>query len=192
MRLIRDVLIDATELAKAFEVERTGTSKRAVLAALSQDGFQVLVLTRLREAARRCHVPGINHVLRLCTTVLYGVEIEAGVRLGHGVNFAHTLGIVVGGTAAIGSRVKFLGNNTIGTAKDNGYPVIEDDVVVGCGARVLGPVRVGRGAIIGANAVVLNDIPAGAVAVGMPARALLPDDQQTSPHRRTEGADTVA
>jgi serine O-acetyltransferase len=74
--------------------------------------------------------------------------------------------------------VKFMGNNTIGTAKDNGCPVIEDDVVIGCGARVLGPIRIGRGAFIGANSVVLNDVPPGAVVSGIPAKI----------HRRGEAA----
>ena len=67
---------------------------------------------------------------------------------------------------------------SIGTAKDNGCPVIEDDVVIGCGARVLGPIRIGRGAFIGANSVVLTDVPAGAVVSGIPAKI----------HRRGEQA----
>jgi serine O-acetyltransferase len=65
-----------------------------------------------------------------------------------------------------------MGSNTVGTARDNGHPVIEDDVLLGAGARVLGPVRVGRNAVIGANAVVLSDIPADSVAVGVPARVV--------------------
>lgn len=142
----------------------------AMKAALSQDGYKVLVTTRLRESARKWHVPGVNHALRLATTVLYGIEIGKDVELGDGVNFAHTLGTVIGGTSKIGNRVKFMGNNTVGTAKDNGCPVIEDDVVVGCGARILGPIRIGKGAFIGANAVVLTDVPAGAIASGIPAR----------------------
>ena len=60
--------------------------------------------------------------------------------------------------------------SSVGTATDNGYPVIGNDVEIGCGARILGPVRIGDGAVIGANAVVIADVPAGAVAVGIPAR----------------------
>ena len=73
-----------------------------------------------------------------------------------------------------------MGNNTVGTARDNGCPVIEDDVEVGCGARILGPVRIGARAVIGANAVVLADVPADALAVGAPARII------TRPERRNE------
>lgn len=148
----------------------TPPAKEAVRVALSQDGYKVLLTTRLRESARRWHVPGANHALRLVTTVLYGIEIGNEIELGDGVNFAHTLGTVIGGTSRVGKRVKFMGNNTVGTNRDNGCPVIEDDVVIGCGARILGPIRIGKGAFIGANAVVLTDVPAGAVATGIPAR----------------------
>jgi serine O-acetyltransferase len=127
-------------------------------------------MNRIRESARRWHVPGVNHALRLATTVLYSIELGNDIELGEGINFTHTLGTVIGGTSRVGARVQFMGNNTIGTAKDNGCPVIEDDVIIGCGARVLGPVRIGRGAFIGANAVVLSDVPPGAIATGIPAK----------------------
>lgn len=169
MGLFRKLVRDAFELARAMG-DAAPSTKAAVKAALSQDGYKVLLLSRMRESARRWHVPGANHALRLATTVLYSIEIGNTVELGEGVNFAHTLGTVIGGTSKVGARVKFMGNNTVGTAKDNGCPVIEDDVVVGCGARVLGPIRVGKGAFIGANAVVLDDVPPGAVVTGIPAR----------------------
>jgi serine O-acetyltransferase len=166
--LIRRFVEDAFELARA--IGAPVTAKGAIHAAAMNDGYKVLVLTRMRESARRWHVPGLNHALRLVQTALYSIEIGNDVELGDGVNFAHTLGIVVGGDSKVGARVKFLGNNTVGTVSDNGYPVIEEDVVIGCGARVLGPIRIGRGAIIGANAVVLSDVRAGAVVSGIPAR----------------------
>jgi len=178
MGLLRNLARDAIELARAMKAKgsdkpsqmATPSAKEAVKVALSQDGYKVLLTTRVREAARRWHVPGVNHALRLATTVLYGIEIGNDIELGEGVNFAHTLGTVIGGDSKVGARVKFMGNNTVGTAKDNGCPVIEDDVVVGCGARILGPIRIGKGAFIGANAVVLSDVPPGAVVSGIPAK----------------------
>jgi len=178
MGLLRQIASDAMELARALrsgevpagEKGPTPSMKDAVKAALSQDGYKVLLFSRVRETARRWHVPGVNHALRLATTVLYSIEIGNDIELGDGINFTHTLGTVIGGTSKVGARVKFMGNNTIGSAKDNGCPVIEDDVVIGCGARVLGPVRIGKGAYIGANAVVLTDVPAGAIATGIPAK----------------------
>lgn len=168
MGLLRKLLNDAMELSRAMGA--SPGPKEAAKAALSQDGYKVLFLSRVRETARKWHVPGVNHALRLVTTAVYGIEIGNTVELGEGVNFAHTLGTVIGGTSKVGNRVKFMGNNTIGTAKDNGCPIIEDDVTVGCGARVLGPIRIGKGAFIGANAVVLTDVPPGAVASGIPAK----------------------
>jgi serine O-acetyltransferase len=79
------------------------------------------------------------------------------------------LGTVVGGDSKIGPRVRILGNNTIGTAKDNGCPVIDEDVEIGVGARILGPIRIGARAQIGANAVVLQDVPPDSFAAGVPA-----------------------
>lgn len=187
MGLLRKLVGDAFELARAMGGSAARpTAKDAARAAMSQDGYKVLLLTRVRETARRWHVPVVNHALRLVQTAVYGIEIGNTVELGDGVNFAHTLGTVIGGTSRVGARVKLLGNNTIGTAKDNGCPVIEDDVVVGCGARVLGPIRVGRGAFIGANAVVLSDVPAGAVVSGVPARI---HERKSAAEPKPDGAD---
>lgn len=171
MGLLGKIAADAFELARALRTDGAKpTVKEAAKAALTQDGYKVLFMSRVRESARQWHVPGVNHVLRLVTTVLYSIEIGNDIELGEGINFTHTLGTVIGGTSKVGARVKFMGNNTIGTAKDNGCPIIEDDVVIGCGARILGPVRIGKGAFIGANAVVLTDVPPGAIATGIPAK----------------------
>jgi serine O-acetyltransferase len=159
---------DAVEFSRVSGPGRGG-ARRVLHDALLHDGFAVLALTRVRELARRWHVPGVNRLVRLAQTALYGIEIGKDVHLGEGVCFVHTLGTVIGGDARLGARVRVLGNVTIGTAKDNGYPVIGDDVVIGAGARILGPVTIGRGATVGANAVVLTDVPAGARAVGVPA-----------------------
>ena len=171
---------DATELARAA---RGDTSARSVASSvLSTDSFRITALNRIREASRRWHVPLMNHLLRVVQTAVLGVEIGKDVTLGRGVYFVHPLGVVIGGDARIGDRVRFYGNNTVGTAKDNGYPTIEDDVWVGAGARILGPVRVGARSRIGANAVVLEDVPPDSVAVGIPARARPRTDEE--PGRR--------
>lgn len=162
------LLEDAIELARA-ETGREVTLREALSTALVLDSYSILATTRAREAARRLHVPGVGRALRFAQMALYGIEIGKDVELGRGVYFVHSLGIVIGGTAKIGDRVRFLGNNTVGTASDNGYPVIEDDVYVGCGARILGPIRVGARSVIGANAVVLRDVPPDSLAVGVPA-----------------------
>jgi len=168
--VIRALFRDAVEMTRAA----TGDTRprTVVRTALLQDGYALLVTTRVRETARQLHVPLVNRALRLAQTALYGIEIGKDVQLGRGVYFVHTVGNVVGGNAVIGDRVRFMGNVTVGTARDDGYPVIEDDVVLGAGARVLGPIRVGAGAVVGANSVVLHDVPRGAVVVGSPARVV--------------------
>jgi serine O-acetyltransferase len=158
---------DALELARAARLGGTRADARRML---RTDAYFLLVLFRVRQWCLRARIPFVNRLLRMTQMVFGGVELGNDVSLGSGVYFIHSLGTVVGGTARVGNRVRFMGCNTVGTARDNGYPVIEDDVEIGCGARVLGPVRIGARAVIGANAVVLADVPDDAVAVGIPAR----------------------
>jgi serine O-acetyltransferase len=167
VRVLRQLVGDALSHARTYGQGhvRFQSMRQAVL----YDGFAVLAMNRARELARRWHVPGVNRALRLMQMALYGIEVGKDVELGEGVVFVHTLGTVVGGDARLGDRVRIMGNVTIGTAKDNGYPRIGNDVTIGAGARILGPVTVGDGAVIGANAVVLTDVPARALAVGVPA-----------------------
>jgi serine O-acetyltransferase len=160
---------DAIELARAADGRADATAiARAVLAT---DSYRIMAMQRTREAARRVHVPLVNHALRVLQMALFGIEIDRDVTLGRGVYFVHTSGIVIGGNAKIGDRVRFYGSNTIGTAKDDGYPTIEEDVWIGAGARILGPITIGARSRIGANAVVLTDVPPDSVAMGVPARA---------------------
>lgn len=166
--LLQQLLKDAQELTRIASGAQTRGAQVKLM--LSSDSYAITAIDRLRGFARDKHVPFVNHALRVVQTSYFGIELGKDVTLGNGVWFIHPLGIVIGGNARIGNRVRFFGNNTVGTAKENGYPTIEDDVWVGAGARILGPVTIGRGARIGANAVVLQDIPAGAVAIGVPAR----------------------
>ena len=166
--MLRKLWADATELARAANGDTSARSMASSI--LTTDSFRITALNRMRETARRLHIPLANHLLRVVQTAMLGIEIGKDVTLGRGVYFVHSLGVVIGGNAVIGDRVRFYGNNTVGTAKDNGYPVIEDDVWIGAGARILGPVRIGARSRIGANAVVLADVPPDSVAVGIPAR----------------------
>ncbi|PND37654.1 serine acetyltransferase [Paucibacter aquatile] len=119
-------------------------------------------------------VPVIPRFLYILNRVLFSIALPPSVSVGRNVLFGYSgLGIVVHARVVIGNNVKISQNVTLGGR--SGYlevPIIEDDVDIGAGACVLGPVRIGRGAKIGANAVVLKDVPAGAIAVGVPARIL--------------------
>ena len=131
------------------------------------------MLFRLRRVVRRLHIPFANRILRLVQMMFGGIEIGNDVTLGRGVFFIHSFGIVIGGTARVGATAcGFSAATPSARHATTGIPTIEDDVQLGAGARVLGPVRIGPRAVIGANAVVLTDIPADAVAVGAPARVV--------------------
>jgi len=102
---------------------------------------------------------------------LHGIELTPSVPIGPGFYLAHTTGTVVNATR-IGAHVQMQGGITIGQRTGEGFPVIEDGVLLGAGCRVLGAITLAPGARIGANAVVLTDVGPGCTAVGIPARVL--------------------
>jgi serine O-acetyltransferase len=134
----------------------------------------LLAIHSLAHWLWRHHVPLLPRLLSLFNRVVFAAQVPPGTRIGKGARLNYSgLGTVIHARAVIGERVE-IGPGVVigGRSKLYEVPVIEDDVHIGVGAKVLGPVRVGRGAEIGANAVVLHDVPAGAVVVGIPARVL--------------------
>ena len=114
-------------------------------------------------------IPFLPRIIMLIIRIVYGAFIPYRVRIGPGVDFSHCMGIVIAPGARLGSRVKIRQQVTIGS----GHAVIGDDVEFGAGAKVIGSVRIGNRAKIGANAVVVHDIPDDATAVGVPARVVM-------------------
>lgn len=115
----------------------------------------------------------LSHLARMLT----GIEIHPGAVIGRRFFVDHGMGVVIGETAEVGDDVMLYHQVTLGgrsTARGKRHPTVEDGVTFGAGARVLGPVRVGAGAQIGANAVVVRDVPPGAVVVGVPGRIVAP------------------
>jgi serine O-acetyltransferase len=123
-------------------------------------------------------------LISLWTRTVTGVEIHPGAIIGRRFFIDHGTGVVIGETAEIGDDVMIYHDVTLGgrsLARVKRHPTIGDGVVIGAGARVLGPVYIGRNAQIGANAVVVRDVPDGAVVVGVPGQVLKPrPDQQAS------------
>ena len=104
-----------------------------------------------------------------------GIEIHPGAKIGKGLFIDHGMGVVIGETAEVGDNVTIYHGATLGgTGKDKGkrHPTIGSNVVIGAGAKILGPLYVGDNVKIGANAVVLKDIPANSTAVGIPAKII--------------------
>jgi len=131
----------------------------------------MLKIFRLAHFLHRLRVPLLPRLLYVLNRVLFAIALPPSVTVGRNVLFGYSgLGIVVHARCVIGDNVKISQNVTLGGRSGHGaVPVIEDEAEIGAGACVLGPVRIGRGARIGANAVVLHDVPPGAVAVGVPA-----------------------
>ena len=117
----------------------------------------------------------VSHVGRMVT----GIEIHPGAQIGRRFFIDHGMGVVIGETSVIGDDVTLYHQVTLGGvtwSSGKRHPTVGDGVVVGAGAQVLGPITVGRDARIGANAVVLKDVPPGATMVGIPARAAGPTE----------------
>lgn len=128
-----------------------------------------------RIAHRMWREPGLRLPARLLSQFvrfLTGIEIHPAAQLGRRLFIDHGMGVVVGETAMVGDDVVLFHGSTLGgrsMKRGKRHPTLGDGVVVGAGAKILGPVWIGDGARIGANAVVTKDVPAGAVAVGVPA-----------------------
>lgn len=105
-----------------------------------------------------------------------GIEIHPGATIGKGLFIDHGMGVVIGETAEVGDNVTLYHGVTLGgTGKDKGkrHPTVGNNVLIGTGAKVLGPINIGDNAKIGANAVVLHDVPNGATAVGLRAKNIV-------------------
>ena len=132
---------------------------------------------RLWRAGFRWLARFVSHLARFLT----GIEIHPGATIGRGVFIDHGMGVVIGETAEIGDNCTLYHGVTLGgTSWNHGkrHPTLGRGVVIGAGAKVLGPILVGDGAKIGSNAVVVRDVPPGATAVGIPARVVMGEEAE--------------
>ena len=176
--LISDLQADMRLILKYLNLPATPRNIAWVVFAC--DSFAITTLFRTRKWCVRRRIPGANRLLRGLETALFAIELGKDVELGHGVYFLHPVGTVLGGDAKIGAACVFLGNNTIGASGGLSAPRIGAGTVIGAGARVLGKIEIGENCMLGANAVVVEDVPAGKLAVGVPARIT-----GDNPHLRT-------
>ncbi|ADU28385.1 serine O-acetyltransferase [Evansella cellulosilytica] len=121
----------------------------------------------------------ISQVSRFIT----GIEIHPGAKIGQRLFIDHGMGVVIGETCEIGDNVTIFQGVTLGgTGKEKGkrHPTLEDDVLIATGAKVLGSMRIGKGARIGAGAVVLKEVPPNSTVVGIPGRVVIQDGVKVS------------
>lgn len=147
-------------------------------------GLHAVWLHRLAHALWASGWKWLGRVVSNLGRWLTGIEIHPGAKIGRRFFIDHGMGVVIGETAEIGNDVTLYQGVTLGGTswnKGKRHPTLGDGVVVGAGAKVLGPFTVGAGAKIGSNAVVTKEVPAGATAVGIPGRIIAKvDDEQAA------------
>ena len=145
-------------------------------------GFHALLIHRLAHWLWRIKMRWLARFVSHWSRFLTGIEIHPGAKIGRRVFIDHGMGVVIGETAELGDDCTLYHGVTLGGTswnKGKRHPTLMPGVVIGAGAKVLGPIVIGEGAKIGSNAVVVRDVPAGATALGIPARVILDEQDKT-------------
>jgi len=145
------------------------TDRRSMIKALCADGGAAMVLYRLMQWSGHRRLKILEMIFNKLNVILCNCIIGRGAEFGPGLVLIHSTGVVINGSVRGGSGIHIEHQVTIG-ADRRLSPTIGDDVFIGAGAKIIGNVKIGNGASIGANAVVLEDVPDGRTAVGVPAR----------------------
>tara|TARA_B100000401_G_C52504846_1_gene576744 strand:- start:50 stop:625 length:576 start_codon:yes stop_codon:yes gene_type:complete len=162
--------------------KRDPAAKSTISVILTYPGVKAVFLHRV---ANFFHIAGFHLIARIIsqtTRFFTGIEIHAGAKIGKNLFIDHGMGVVIGETSEIGDDVTIYHAVTLGGISpsvdserqrhEKRHPTIGDNVVIGSGAQIIGPVKVGNGSRIAANAVVVNDVPNDATMVGVPAKII--------------------
>ncbi len=150
-------------------------------------GVHALLAHRVAHALYGAGVPVLPRLIAAVARSVTGIEIHPAARIGNGFFIDHGMGVVIGETAEIGDDVTLYQGVTLGGtgfATGKRHPTVQDNVTIGSGAKMLGPITVGHGAKIGANSVVIHDVPPNSTVVGNPGHPVRVEG------RRPEGPDT--
>ena len=165
--MIRTARLIVSDLRAKAEWCYESRGWKAVVKVMLTDGTPAMILYRLMQWSRRWRLVPLELFFNRCNTVFCSCIIGRGAEFGPGFVMIHSLGVVINGNVRGGSGVKIEHQVTIGAEKRQ-TPVIGDGVFLGAGAKIIGAVTIGDGARIGANAVVVKDVPAFATVVGIP------------------------
>ena len=181
-------------------IDRDPAAKSKLSLILTYPGVKAVFFHRIANFFSVAKFDLIARIISQFSRFVTGIEIHPKAKIGKNLFIDHGMGVVIGETSEIGDNVTIYHMATLGgiapsiNSNDQRnikrHPTIEDDVVIGSGAQVLGPVRVGRCAKIGANAVVTKDVPEKAVMVGIPARNVGLADSEFKPYGITPDSDT--
>jgi serine O-acetyltransferase len=180
----------AAELRENVAVVRTRDPAAANVSALQiialWPGVHALLAHRTAHALRGAHVPALPRLIAAVSRAITGIEIHPAARIGRRFFIDHGMGVVIGETAEIGDGVTLYQGVTLGGtgfATGKRHPTLQDNVTVGSGAKLLGPITIGHGAKVGANTVVIHDVPPNTTVVGNPGHPVRVEG------RRPEGPD---
>lgn len=175
-------MFDRTREEIAVIFDRDPAARSAWEVITCYPGFHALLFHRLSHRLWHWDLKWLARFLSHIGRWLTGIEIHPGASIGRRFFIDHGMGVVIGETAQIGDDCTLYHGVTLGGTswvKGKRHPTLGDGVVIGAGAKILGPISIGRGAKIGSNAVVVKDVPEGATAVGIPAR-ILDDEAKTA------------
>src|SRR6476661_3341846 len=161
-----------------------GVSSLEVLAAWP--GVHALLSHRVAHVLHEAGVPIVPRTLAMAARAVTGIEIHPAADVAEGLFIDHGNGVVIGETAEIGENVTLYQGVTLGGtgfATGKRHPTVQDNVTIGSGAKLLGPITIGHGAKIGANSVVIHDVPPNSTVVGNPGHPVRVDG------KRPEGPD---
>jgi serine O-acetyltransferase len=177
-RVMREVRED---LAAAQARDPAARSVRRAEILLTYRGVQALLAHRVCHALHGAGVPVLPRFIAYVTTAVTGVEIHPAARIGRGLFIDHGVGVVIGETAEVGDDVTIYQGVTLGGtgfARGKRHPTVGDEVMVGAGAKLLGPIEVGGRSKIGANSVVIHDVPPNSTVVGNPGHPVRVDGKK--------------
>lgn len=167
---IKELYLDAKNIS-----DKDPASKNVLYVLLLYPGFHALLLYRIAHFFSDMKLKFVARLISQLARFLTGIEIHPGAKIGKRLFIDHGMGIVIGETTTIGDNCTIYHGVTLGgTGKDKykRHPDLGNNVIVGCGAKVLGPIKIGDNVKIGANAVVLKEVPSNSTVVGIPGKVI--------------------
>jgi serine O-acetyltransferase len=177
-RVVREVRED---LAAALERDPAARSVGRIEMLLTYGGVQALLSHRVSHALHEAGIPLLPRLLAYLTAAVTGVEIHPAARIGRGLFIDHGSGVVIGETAEVGDHVTIYQGVTLGGtgfARGKRHPTVGDEVMIGAGSALLGPIEIGQRSKIGANSVVIHDVPPNSTVVGNPGHPVRVDGKK--------------
>lgn len=162
-------------------LERDPAAVNYIEVLLTYSGLHAIIMYRIAHSLLKLKLPFFPRFISQFTKFITGIEIHPGATIGNGLFIDHGMGVIIGETSVVGDNVTLFQGVTLGgTGKERGkrHPNIGNNVVVGTGAKILGNITIGDNSYVGANAVVIKDVPANSTVVGVPGRITKQDGKK--------------